>query len=216
MNEYNHPSWRETGRDQSVLDAASLDANTRLLVVHEDPFTAREIATAISALMNVRCDVLHVGGKLASLEKSFERVLLHEGIFNSENADFLMALRHYLPAAEFHLFGHRQSECSLLARFSSFIECGFRPRSKSAASLKNIARKNSAISCDDGFSRLSPRETLVLEYISQGMKNNEVALKMAVSPQTISSFVSRICEKLNVSRRQDLIFMKWKHDDQNR
>jgi DNA-binding NarL/FixJ family response regulator len=52
---------------------------------------------------------------------------------------------------------------------------------------------------------LSPRETQVLGLIARGKKRAEIAETLSLSPQTISSYRSRILEKLGLGTNAELI-----------
>lgn len=48
---------------------------------------------------------------------------------------------------------------------------------------------------------LTPRERAVVELVSQGMTNKEIARELAISPATVKAHVERIIAKLGVSDR---------------
>jgi DNA-binding NarL/FixJ family response regulator len=55
----------------------------------------------------------------------------------------------------------------------------------------------------DGDVRLTSRELEVLQFISQGLTNQEIAARLVVEVGTVKNHVHRILEKLNVSSRQE-------------
>jgi DNA-binding NarL/FixJ family response regulator len=55
----------------------------------------------------------------------------------------------------------------------------------------------------DGDVRLTSRELEVLEFISEGLTNQEIAARLVVEIGTVKNHVHRILEKLNVSSRQE-------------
>jgi DNA-binding NarL/FixJ family response regulator len=55
----------------------------------------------------------------------------------------------------------------------------------------------------DGDVRLTSRELEVLQFIGQGLTNQEIAARLVVEVGTVKNHVHRILEKLNVSSRQE-------------
>jgi two-component system response regulator FimZ (fimbrial Z protein) len=56
-----------------------------------------------------------------------------------------------------------------------------------------------------GLSRLSPREVEVLQYLARGVSNKEISVRLSVSDKTISTYKTRIQEKLGLSSLAALI-----------
>jgi ATP/maltotriose-dependent transcriptional regulator MalT len=52
---------------------------------------------------------------------------------------------------------------------------------------------------------LSPRECLVLELISQGLSNKEIARNLGIAAETVKSHVKRIFIKLRAARRAQAV-----------
>ena len=52
---------------------------------------------------------------------------------------------------------------------------------------------------------ISPRELAVLQELAAGRSNKEIAIKLAVSPNTIKTHMARLFEKLGARRRTDAI-----------
>lgn len=55
----------------------------------------------------------------------------------------------------------------------------------------------------DGDVHLTSRELEVLQFISEGLTNQEIAARLVVEVGTVKNHVHRILEKLNVSSRQE-------------
>jgi DNA-binding NarL/FixJ family response regulator len=68
-----------------------------------------------------------------------------------------------------------------------------------------LARTPSAAPVMVDHVRLSPRERQVLEYISKGFSYEEIAALMAVSRNTVLSFVRRIYSKLKVRSQLEAV-----------
>jgi two-component system NarL family response regulator len=70
--------------------------------------------------------------------------------------------------------------------------------------LFRLARMFSAVENKiDGDVRLTARELEVLQFISEGLTNQEIAARLVVEVGTVKNHVHRILEKLNVSSRQE-------------
>ncbi len=70
--------------------------------------------------------------------------------------------------------------------------------------LSNLARMFSTIENKmDGDVRLTSRELEVLQFISQGLTNQEIAARLVVEVGTVKNHVHSILEKLNVSSRDE-------------
>lgn len=70
--------------------------------------------------------------------------------------------------------------------------------------LFRLARMFSAVEQKvDGDVRLTSRELEVLQFIGEGLTNQEIAARLVVEVGTVKNHVHRILEKLNVSNRQE-------------
>ncbi|MCK5897021.1 MAG: response regulator transcription factor [Cocleimonas sp.] len=57
---------------------------------------------------------------------------------------------------------------------------------------------------------LTPKEKLVLQYISRGYSNKEIASSLEISPHTVASHIKRIYRKLEVNSRNEAVFEGWR------
>lgn len=64
---------------------------------------------------------------------------------------------------------------------------------------------NSASPADALIKTLSDRELTVLQYLARGMSNKEIAETLLISNKTISSYKTRIFEKLRISTLVELV-----------
>jgi DNA-binding NarL/FixJ family response regulator len=55
------------------------------------------------------------------------------------------------------------------------------------------------------YRKLSNREVEVLRYLSDGKKNNEIAVILGLNEKTISTYKLRLLQKLNVTNLVDLV-----------
>jgi two-component system response regulator FimZ (fimbrial Z protein) len=56
-----------------------------------------------------------------------------------------------------------------------------------------------------GLDVLSPREMEVLQYLARGISNKEIASRLFLSDKTVSTYKTRLCEKLGLSSLAALI-----------
>ncbi len=61
------------------------------------------------------------------------------------------------------------------------------------------------------FEELSERELQVMLMITMGMRVNDIAIKLCLSPKTINSYRYRIFEKLNVKNDVELTLLALRH-----
>ncbi|MCK5902269.1 MAG: response regulator transcription factor [Cocleimonas sp.] len=59
-------------------------------------------------------------------------------------------------------------------------------------------------------SLLTPKEKIVLQYISRGYSNKEIAQSLQISPHTVASHIKRIYRKLEVNSRNEAVFEGWR------
>jgi DNA-binding NarL/FixJ family response regulator len=65
---------------------------------------------------------------------------------------------------------------------------------------------------EGNLNSLSKREQEVLKYIALGYTHQEIADTLFISVKTVDTYKSRIMEKLNVSKRSELVRFALKHD----
>jgi len=62
----------------------------------------------------------------------------------------------------------------------------------------------------DSEALLTPKEKMVLQYISRGYSNKEIARSLDISPHTVASHIKRIYHKLEVNSRNEAVFEGWR------
>lgn len=62
------------------------------------------------------------------------------------------------------------------------------------------------------LAKLSDRELTVLRYLSEGLSNKEIADRLILSNKTISTYKSRLMEKLQLSKPEELVTFLERHD----
>src|ERR1035437_8735438 len=67
------------------------------------------------------------------------------------------------------------------------------------------------------MSLLTKRQSQVVHWISEGLPNREISLKLGISEHTVSNYLFRIFNKLGVSNRLDLAryAIKQRHDSES-
>ena len=66
-----------------------------------------------------------------------------------------------------------------------------------------LERFESGDTGDDQIERLSPQERRVLELISKGLTNREIADEMSLAEKTVKNYVSNMLHKLGMKRRSE-------------
>ncbi len=66
-----------------------------------------------------------------------------------------------------------------------------------------LERYESGESGDNQIDRLSPQERRVLELITKGLTNREIADEMALAEKTVKNYVSNMLHKLGMKRRSE-------------
>lgn len=69
---------------------------------------------------------------------------------------------------------------------------------------------SNAVETPNGEALLTPKEKLVLQYISRGYSNKEIASSLEISPHTVASHIKRIYRKLEVNSRNEAVFEGWR------
>jgi DNA-binding NarL/FixJ family response regulator len=67
------------------------------------------------------------------------------------------------------------------------------------------------IDSNEHFIPLSPRETEILESVTRGMSNKEIATKLGISQQTVKNHMTSILRKLNVEDRTQAAVTALRH-----
>lgn len=62
-----------------------------------------------------------------------------------------------------------------------------------------------------GPSKLTPREQEILKLLAEGYSNQEIAEKLVISPSTVHTHRTNLMEKLNLSKRFELVRYARKH-----
>jgi DNA-binding NarL/FixJ family response regulator len=78
---------------------------------------------------------------------------------------------------------------------------------------KGVSEKSRS-QADDGveiFSPLSPREMQILQYVTRGLSNKEIAFALGISHQTVKNHMTAILHKLNVEDRTQAAVYALRH-----
>lgn len=71
--------------------------------------------------------------------------------------------------------------------------------------LKTLLQKNETITTNGDLKALSSQDKRIIQLITQGQKNREIAKTLCLSEHTIKAHVSRIYKRLKVSNRSQLV-----------
>ena len=67
------------------------------------------------------------------------------------------------------------------------------------------------VDADDHFIPLSPREMEILQFVTHGLSNKEIAHKLGISQQTVKNHMTSILRKLNVDDRTQAAVTALRH-----
>ncbi|MBC7871841.1 MAG: response regulator transcription factor [Chitinophagaceae bacterium] len=67
------------------------------------------------------------------------------------------------------------------------------------------------VDADDHFIPLSPRETEILQSVTRGLSNKEIAKQLGISQQTVKNHMTSILKKLNVEDRTQAAVTALRH-----
>ena len=97
------------------------------------------------------------------------------------------------PHTELHLF---KKALAAISEGQIWIDNG---------SVKALLNDAGGISRKGRISHITGREQEVIDCVCQGLRNNEIAGKLALSPHTIKAHLNRIFRKLNITSRSKLM-----------
>lgn len=81
--------------------------------------------------------------------------------------------------------------------------------------VDEFSRTRALFASDSCFESLSPREHDVLKLVMQGLRCDEIAAKLTLSPSTVKSHLRSICQKLQVRDRAEVIISAYNADTQH-
>ena len=73
--------------------------------------------------------------------------------------------------------------------------------------------KSPPVNVNSGMTLLTPSERHVVNLVSEGMKNREIAQKLGLTEHTVSNYMYRIFDKLGVSNRLELVLYAMSHQN---
>jgi DNA-binding NarL/FixJ family response regulator len=71
--------------------------------------------------------------------------------------------------------------------------------------LRALLQHAESLKRQEPHGALSRKEYAIVQYVSQGLKNREIAGRLCISEQTVKSHLSRIFRKTNVTSRAQLV-----------
>ena len=106
---------------------------------------------------------------------------------------------------------HKNVELTFIEKLLSLIEMdGNHPSSITGESIIRKPYPAQAYAPEDQQERLSKRETEILNLLSEGLRNKEIATRIYVSEDTVKKHLYNIFKKMDVKNRIDLV-IKSKH-----
>lgn len=100
-------------------------------------------------------------------------------------------------------FMSKSEDMSAVTQAAKTVLAGYSMFPTSA--LSSHANTNAGAPPDALMKSLSDRELTVLQYLARGMSNKEIAETLLISNKTISSYKTRIFEKLGISTLVELV-----------
>ena len=97
------------------------------------------------------------------------------------------------PDTELHLF---KKALTVVSEGQIWIDNG---------SVKALLHDAGDISQKGKISHITGREQEIIECVCQGLSNNEIARRLALSPHTVKAHLNRIFRKLNITSRSKLM-----------
>ncbi len=79
---------------------------------------------------------------------------------------------------------------------------------------RKAAMLNERKTVEECMSRLSARESEILQYVVAGQHNREIAASLEISVRTVEVYKARMMEKMRVTRLADLIRLMTRHADE--
>lgn len=78
----------------------------------------------------------------------------------------------------------------------------------------NKSKNHNRANIMDALNSLTERELEILEILSQGKSNKEIAHSLEISENTIEQHLRNIYEKLNVQNRTKavVLYLRWKNE----
>lgn len=77
--------------------------------------------------------------------------------------------------------------------------------------IQRMSRSTYTIDPEEHYIPLSPRETEILQLVTNGLSNKEIALHLGISQQTVKNHMTSILTKLNVEDRTQAVVTALKH-----
>lgn len=101
-------------------------------------------------------------------------------------------------------FFSKNSDISQLASLSDFIMAGY--SCFPTGCIERLQTQIQMADADDleGLAKLSDRELTVLRYLAKGMSNKEIADRLLLSNKTISTYKTRLMDKLQLDNLEQL------------
>ncbi len=212
------PPGRSKGRDNTTIGILLADSETIYRVGIQKIF-ALEDDIRVTALVD------SLAGLHDAIQRPTDLVLLEGGLIDAA-VDTISELIRQVPKLKIIVQLSQGDQINPVELYRRGVR-GIIPRSISADLLIKCVRRiaageiwidnesiNSVIAAyrtqKDALTslrnqpRLSPKELAVITYVTQGMRNKEIAIRLGTSEQVIKNYLRKIYDKLGVSDRLEL------------
>ena len=202
------------GEEDDVISGFDTGADDYLV----KPFSPKELIARIRALLR------RTSERTSSSKLSYANIIMDIDMPNSSGLSIIKTLKQNNPEVRIIIFSHQPEELYALSAIR-FGASGYINKSKSLKKIKTaidqvarggiylskvISEKISSKSSSktgvvSKYRALSSREIEVLNFISKGLKNKDIAEMLKINEKTVSTYKTRLQKKLNVDSVAGLI-----------
>jgi two-component system, NarL family, response regulator DevR len=199
----------------------------RVVIVDQYPLLRRGLRAALEEAEGfVVCGEASTGDEALRLAETVrpDVIVLDNGVGFQNGSEICHQIRSFLPSVELLILSNLVDEHTIVALIRAGVrgyllktaQCdevvkairhaagGDAPIDPTASrALLNLIRKRPEIFEDEKLRLLTPQELRILQAISSGHTNPQIATTYGLSTKTVSNYVSRILWKLGVARRAE-------------
>lgn len=191
-----------------------------LIIIYSSPLVRLGIASALRLFAGLNGRGIHLGGKLAEVADAIKNAHRGDIIIADVNAWSALekdtsGLRDHVRAngiaiailASTDESAHRLLQLRGVAGVIS-PECDAKELETAIADIANgntYFKHENKLAPATGLSKLSSRQVEILELMTRGLLNKQIAWELGVTEGTVKSHVSAILEKLGCDRRTQAI-----------
>ncbi len=204
--------------ERGTIEVAA--GTSSLIVVYSSPVMRLGIASALRTFAGLRDMTIHQGGKLADAVESIRAARRGDIIIADVSAWSALekdasGLRDHVRSQGIAIAivactdesAHRLLQLRGVAGVIS-PECEAKELETAIAAIaegSTYFKHDNKVSAASGLSKLSSRQVEILELMTRGLLNKQIAWELGVTEGTVKSHVSAILEKLGCDRRTQAI-----------